>query len=87
MRTRTIKHTVTFAKPFTLAGLDETQPAGSYEVETDEELLEGVSFPVWRRQTAYMRLREIPGRPGVTQILSVDPNELDDALKRDRQAD
>jgi hypothetical protein len=86
MRTRTIKHTVTFMHAFTLAGLDGTQPAGSYEVETDEELLEGVSFPVWQRQMAYLRLHDDPERPGVTQTLSINPQDLDDALKRDRMA-
>ena len=31
---------VTFTHPFNLSGVDEVQPAGTYTVETDEELLE-----------------------------------------------
>jgi hypothetical protein len=38
--------TVTFRRPFTVTGVDEVQPAGTYMVETDEELLEDLSFPV-----------------------------------------
>ena len=44
MTTRTTKKTVTFAKPFTLSPLDEVLEPGDYDVETDEELLDGLSF-------------------------------------------
>jgi hypothetical protein len=37
----------TFGKPFTIT--DRLLPAGSYRVSTDEELIEGLSFPVYRR--------------------------------------
>jgi hypothetical protein len=40
---------VTFARPFTLRGLDRILPAGDYRVLTDEELIEELSFPVYRR--------------------------------------
>jgi len=49
MTTRTTKSTVTFTRPFSLSGFDGEQPAGSYSVETDEEMLDGVSFPAYRR--------------------------------------
>lgn len=84
MATRTIKHCMTFNKPFALAGFDELLPAGQYDVEIDEELLEGPSFPVWRRQMAYLSLPASPQRPGVTRTLTVNPNDLDAALDRDR---
>jgi hypothetical protein len=45
MTMRTSQETVTFRRPFSLSGLDQLQPAGSYTVETSEELLEGPSFP------------------------------------------
>jgi len=86
MTIRTTKNTVTFNKPFILGGLDEVLPAGAYNVETDEELLEGISFPAYRRILTLIQLHASPGRPGVTQTLTIDPNELDAALKRDRES-
>ena len=49
MTTRTTTKTVTSAHPFLLKGIDRMLPAGDYRVVTDEELIEGVSFPVYRR--------------------------------------
>ena len=86
MTIRTTKNTVSFNKPFTLGGLDEVLPAGAYSVETDEELLEGISFPAYRRILTLIQLHAKPGHPGVTQTLTIDPNELDAALKRDRES-
>lgn len=84
MVTRTTRDTVVFSKPVVLAGLDEALPAGRYAIETDEDLLEGVSFPVWRRLTVYMQLHPRAGRPGLTQTLTISPSDLDEALERDR---
>ena len=49
MTVRTSSKTVTFGNPFSLAGVDRVLPAGNYEVVTDEELIEGLSFPVYPR--------------------------------------
>ena len=67
-----------------MAGFDEVLPSGAYRVETDEELLEGISFPVYQRIRTVIRLQEKSDRPGVSRILTIDPNELDEAIKRDR---
>ena len=61
MTTRTTKSTVMFTRPFNLTGFDGEQPAGSYSVETDEELLEGMSFPAYRRMATMMQL-DAPSR-------------------------
>ena len=45
MTMRTSHKTVTFTQPFSLNGIDEVQAAGTYTVETNEEPLQGVSFP------------------------------------------
>ena len=80
----TSQMTVTFRRPFVLSGFDEALPAGTYSVETDEELLEGISFPAYRRVRTLIRLHPRAGHPGLTQTLTIDPNELDAALKRDQ---
>lgn len=83
MTMRTSSRTVTFVRPFTLSGIDGPQPPGTHTVETDEELLDGSSPPVYRRIATMIRL---PGRPGsgeLVQVVTVDPEELAAALLQD----
>ena len=84
MTMRTNRKTVTFRRPFVLGGSDEVLPAGAYCVETDEELLEGISFPAYRRILTLIHLHAQPDHPGVTRVLTIDGNELDAALKSDQ---
>jgi hypothetical protein len=87
MMNRTTSKTVTFRHPFLLDGLDEPHPAGSYTVETAEELLQALSFPAWRRLYTTIRL---PGRPGASvleQTATIDPEALDAALAGDAAAE
>src|SRR5688500_20154662 len=65
MTMRTTKSTVTFTRPFRLGAFGEQLPAGRYPIETDEELLEGVSFPAYRRTATMMRLIADPLHPSV----------------------
>ncbi|WP_162917471.1 hypothetical protein [Dongia deserti] len=83
MTMRTMKSTVTFMRPFRLGALGEQLPAGRYLIETDEELLEGVSFPVYHRTATMMQLIADPARPGVTEIAMIDPEQLTEALAAD----
>jgi hypothetical protein len=80
---RTSRKSVTFARPFSLSGIDEEQPAGTYTVETDEELLPGLSFPAYRRIASLIFLRSRGGGPVVEEIANVDPLELQAAQERD----
>jgi len=83
MTVRTSRRSVTFVQPFSLKGIEAEQPAGTYVVETDEELLEGLSFPVYRRIATMIFL---PARPGDTvsgQLVTIDPLQLEAAEKRD----
>lgn len=84
MTIRTTKQTVLFKHPFVIGGSDEKLPAGTYTIETDEELIEGISFPAYRRQSVLIHLLPDPDRPGLTQKLRVDNEELDSALIRDQ---
>lgn len=84
MTIRTIQTTVTFMRPFVLAGLGEEQPAGTYGIETDEERLEGLSFSAYRRVQTLIHLHPKTGNPSLTQTMRIDPEALDAALQRDR---
>jgi hypothetical protein len=44
MTTRSRRETITFQHPFRIKGIDRSLPAGDYEVITDEEMIEGLSF-------------------------------------------
>lgn len=91
MTTRTTKTTVTFTRPFSLSGFDGMQPAGAYSVETDEELLDGVSFPAYRRMATMMQLWPAsigkgagnPKASGILQVAVINPVELTAALAAD----
>ena len=44
MTIRSRRETVTFKHPFRIKGIDRLLPPGAYEVITDEEMIEGLSF-------------------------------------------
>jgi hypothetical protein len=79
MTTRTLSKQITFRRPFLLAGFDAVQAAGTYTIDTDEELIEELSYPVWRRTGTTLHL----SRAGATEFVPVDPEELSRALLRD----
>ena len=85
MSVRTTSKTVTFMHPFSLSGTDEVQPAGTYTVETDEELLQTSWLPAYRRISTLMRLTTRPMGTVLTQIVEVNPLELAAVLARDVQ--
>ncbi len=83
MTVRTSRKSVTFTQPFSLSALDEVQPAGIYTVETEEELLPGLSFPAYRRIASLIFLRSRGGGPVVDEVANIDPLELQAAQERD----
>jgi hypothetical protein len=83
MTLRTSTKTVTFSRPFSLPGLDETQPAGAYTVRTDEEPIEGLSFLAYQRIATVIFLPLRHGGTGSFQAIPVTPEALDAAQIRD----
>jgi hypothetical protein len=81
MTVRTTSRTVTFTHPFNLSGVDEVQPAGTYTVETDEEQLQTLSVPAYRRISTLMRLPSRPTGPMLTQIVEINAVELAAVLR------
>jgi hypothetical protein len=85
MSTRTSRKTVIFRKPFSLEGIGRSLPAGPYEVVTDEELIEGLSFPVYRRVATMMLVRALSSRSSI-EMVTIDPADLSAAIKQDASA-
>lgn len=85
MTARTTRKIVNFNDPFRLEGVGRWLPAGRYEVVTDEELIEGLSFPVYRR-VATIVVVPAQSHQGAVEMLTIDPLNLAAAKDRDTAA-
>jgi hypothetical protein len=82
MLNRTRRVDVVFRHPFRLQGWVEAQPAGTYAVETEEELIEGLSFVAYRR-VATTITRQATRSGALMQMIPVEPDILAAALAAD----
>lgn len=82
MIARSVRKDVVFNKPFLIKGIDRTLPAGSYRVVNDEELIEGISFPAYRRVSTMIFVPAQTPRTSI-EMVAIDPLELQAALDRD----
>ena len=85
MTTRTSAKTVTFAHRFLLKGVDRILASGDYRVVTDEELIEQLSFPVYRRVATMIFVPGVSGHVSSVEMVAVDPRDLQDAQDRDAE--
>jgi hypothetical protein len=80
--TRTQRKTIEFRRAFLLKGIDRILPAGKYDVVSDEELIEGLSFPVYRR-VATMIFVPSPSQASAIEMVTIDPRDLRAAQDQD----
>jgi hypothetical protein len=83
---RTTRKNVTFCRPFLLKGVDRRLPAGEYQVITDEELIEGLSFPVYRRVSTMILVPAPSPAASSIEMVTIDPAALQAAQDRDAEA-
>jgi hypothetical protein len=85
MTMRSRRETVTFQHPFRIKGIDRLLPPGGYEVITDEEMIEGLSFAAFRRVATMIM---VPAAPrGLTmEMISISSIALSDAQRVDASA-
>lgn len=76
---RTTRNTIAFGHPVRFKGIDETFPAGTYELETDEEASEVGDRMVYCRVRTLLLVKTL----GQVRTVDVKPSELDLALGRD----
>lgn len=79
MQTRTTSKQVTFIKSFRLAGMEGSQPPGTYILSVEEEQLDVRSFVGWRQIAATIQLTA----NGATEHVAIDMQDLREALRRD----
>ena len=87
MHERTTRKSITFLHAFSLEGIDENLDAGTYIVETIEDLIEGLSFVAFRRvSTTILIAAKVNGR-AARQVVTIDPHDLDRAQKLDAETE
>jgi len=74
---------VTFAHPFLLKGVDRILAAGDYRIVTDEELIEELSFPVYRRVATMIFVPAESGSASTVEMVTIDPQDLQVAQELD----
>lgn len=65
-----------FPTPFKLTGMEEICAAGDYEITTEEEPLGDFIVPAYRRISTFICIPPPIGRPGIGEIIEIDPEEL-----------
>src|SRR6476660_1489991 len=77
MTIRTTSKSFTFNRPFCLKGVDRWLPPGDYRAVTDEELIEGLSFPAYHRISTVIF---VPAQSGSTvEMVAIEPMDLSTA--------
>jgi len=83
MITRSRRETITFLHPAKINGVDRVLAPGSYEVVTDEEMIEGLSFPSFRRVATMIMVPGAPPHHHSMEMIAIGSVDLADAQHRD----
>ena len=83
MSIRSRREVVTFNHPFLIKGIDRLLPAGSYDVVTEEEMIESLSFAAFRRIATTITVPVEGSRGLATQAITISPGDLSDAQRID----
>jgi hypothetical protein len=86
MTTRSRRETVTFKHPFRIKGIDRLLPAGAYEIVTDEEMIEGLSFASFRRVATMIMVPAAAPHSSTMEMVSIGSIDLSDAQRIDASA-
>lgn len=83
MTMRSRREIITFKHPFRIKGIDRLLPRGAYEVITDEEMIEGLSFASFRRVATMIMVPAAAPRSSTMEMISIGSVELSDAQRID----
>jgi hypothetical protein len=83
MTTRSRRETVHFKHPFRIKGIDRQLPSGDYEVVTDEEMIEGLSFASYRRVATMIMVPAAAPHGSNMEMISIGSVDLADAQRID----
>lgn len=85
MTIKVTRTTVSFNGPFSLRNVEGIQPAGSYAVCVEEELIEGLSHAAYRRMSTNIQIKmpSLSSSNAQSRFISVDQTDLDATLMKD----
>ena len=83
MTMRSRRETITFRHPFRIKGIDRLLKAGAYEIITDEEMIEGLSFASFRRVATMIMVPGAAPRTSSMEMISISAIDLTDAQRAD----
>jgi hypothetical protein len=86
MTMRSRRETITFKHPFRIKGVDRLLSAGAYEVITDEEMIEGLSFAAFHRVATMIMVPAAAPRSSTMEMISIGSVDLSDAQRIDASA-
>jgi hypothetical protein len=86
MTMRSRRETITFKHRFRIKGIDRELAPGSYEVITDEEMIEGLSFASFRRVATMIMVPAAASRGSAMEMVSIGSVDLSDAQRIDASA-
>jgi hypothetical protein len=76
-----------FKHGFILSAFDKPQPPGTYRLVTVDNEIDGLSFVAYRRTSTVLHLPALSSNAYRHQAYEVDRDELEAALRTDRQAE
>ncbi len=83
---RASRTTIKLDQPFNLRGCPQSLEAGVYLVDTEEQLIESLSFCAYQRTRTSIHLHRRHGRSGLDRVLRVSGDDLDTAVALSRAA-
>jgi hypothetical protein len=83
MTVRSRRETITFKHPFRINGIDRLLPPGAYDVITDEEMIEGLSFASFRRLGTLIMVPAASPRTSAMEMISIAAIDLSEARRID----
>ena len=83
MTTRSRRERVTFKHGFRLKSIERLLPAGTYDVVTDEEMIEGLSFASYRRIATMITVPSAAPHSTSWEMISIGALELSEAQRLD----
>jgi hypothetical protein len=87
MTRRSHSKSVVFNHSFELKSVDRILPPGEYRIVTDEELIEELSFPVYRRVATMIFVPAVSHHASSVEMATIDPQEIQAAQERDLNHD
>jgi hypothetical protein len=86
MTTRSRREQIVFKHSFRINGIERELAAGTYEVVTDDEMIEGLSFPCFRRVATMIMVPGASPHSSSVEMISVSPLDLSNAQDTDAAA-